>query len=343
MMKILVTGGNGFIATNFISLALEKGHQIISIDNLCFTNQLNHEYTSFNNEDFTFLKVDIRNSDIQSLVESHRFDSVLNFAAESHVDKSIHSDKDFISTNIQGTHNLLSSCHDLLKKNILPKHFKFIQVSTDEVYGSLSSSDMPFSEQSIINPSNPYSASKASADLICLSYFKTYKFPVVITRCSNNFGPYQYPEKLIPLLLAKLDNNEPLPVYGDGMQIRDWIYVSDHCNGILKALQKGLSGEVYNFGSSCELTNIECIKKIIKIIYPNENYENYITNVTDRPGHDRRYGIDASKAINNLEWTPDYDFDTGLKMTVEWYQKNAKWTQAQVKSKNYVRWMENQY
>ena len=342
-MKILVTGGNGFIATNFISLALENGHQIVSIDNLCFTDLINHEYSSLNHNNFTFLKADIRDTDIINLIETHSFDCVLNFAAESHVDKSIHSDKEFISTNILGTHNLLSSCHDLLKKNILPKHFKFIQVSTDEVYGSLPMLESPFSEQSKLHPSNPYSASKASADLICLSYYKTYKFPVIITRCSNNYGPYQYPEKLIPLLLSKLDKDEPLPIYGDGMQIRDWIYVLDHCSGILKAILKGCIGEIYNFGSSSELTNIECVRKIIRVVKSDDNHEKYITNITDRLGHDRRYAINASKAINHLDWTPDNDFDTGLKMTIEWYQKNKKWTQAQVESKNYISWVEKKY
>lgn len=342
-MKILVTGGNGFIATNFIITALKRDYQVFSIDNLGYAGSQNNNLIFDGHKNFTFIKEDIRNKTIEKLIEKERYDAILNFAAESHVDRSIHNDFPFISTNINGTHNLLSICKKLLQEKVLSENFRFIQISTDEVYGSLASEEAPFTELSHLDPSNPYSATKAASDVICLSYYKTYNFPTIVTRCSNNYGPFQYPEKLIPLCINKINTNNKIPIYGDGKQIRDWIHVSDHCQGIIKALEEGEIGNVYNFGGKAELTNIECIKSIIEILRPNNEILDFIEFVEDRPGHDKRYAIDSSKSQKDLNWKTQYNFKSGIRATVEWYEENKVWLTSTSSTKDFRIWEELHY
>ena len=342
-MNILVTGGNGFIGLNFIQIALENNNQITCIDNLCYVQDLNFDKSIIDDKNFLFVKEDIRNTNLYDFIKKNQFDSIVNFAAETHVDKSIHSDVGFISTNVSGTHNLISICRSLLEEGALPKEFRFIQISTDEVYGSLNSSDESFTEISNLDPSNPYSATKAAADVLCLSYWKTYGFPVIITRCSNNYGPYQYPEKLIPLTISRINDSQKIPIYGDGSQIRDWIHVSDHCYGVLSVLQNGRIGEIYNFGGNSEVRNIDCVEKIIKEIKPKDNISDYISFVKDRPGHDKRYAINSTKSLNELEWKPKINFDDGLRKTITWYQEHIDWIDKQINSKSYIEWTEKHY
>ena len=343
MQKILITGGNGFIAFNFIKMMLETDYDIVSIDNLSLSKYLNHEQNNIKSDKFKFIECDIVSNDVCELIKKYKFDAIVNFAAESHVDKSIHSSNQFVDTNIKGANNLLACCNDLIKKGDLPRDFRFIQVSTDEVYGSLTQTEPAFTESSILKPTNPYSASKASADLMCMSYFKTHHFPVMITRCSNNFGPYQYPEKLIPLAINKIVNNKKIPIYGNGQQIRDWIYVEDHCLGIKKVLERGRLGEVYNFGGNSELTNLKIIENIIQIMKPNETSKQYIEYVEDRPGHDTRYAINAEKVLNELGWKPSHKFSNAIDETVNWYINNSEWSQNIIQTDQYKNWVEKQY
>ena len=323
-MRLLVTGGNGFIATNFIKLALET-HDIVSIDNMSYSGAGDNHTIYQNANNYKFIHEDIRNESLENIIYDYSIDVLINFAAQSHVDRSIHDDSEFLSTNINGTHNLLQICKKLIASNKLSNNFKFIQISTDEVYGSLDQVGEPFNENSVLKPSNPYSASKAAADLICNSYFKTYDFPVIITRCSNNYGPYQFPEKLIPLSINHIQANKKIPIYGTGAQIRDWIHVDDHCRGILKVLNNGVIGEVYNFGASQELPNIEVVRKIVNYLRPNDNYLDHVSFVKDRKGHDYRYAINSKKSCSLLEWDPQVNFDTGIYPTIEWYLENEFW------------------
>lgn len=343
MRKILITGGNGFIAFNFIKMMLETDYEIVSIDNLSLSKYLNHETINIKSDKLKFIECDIVSNDVCELIKKYKFDAIVNFAAESHVDKSIHSSSLFVDTNIRGANNLLACCNDLIKNGILSNDFRFIQVSTDEVYGSLSKTEPAFTESSILKPTNPYSASKASADLIAMAYFKTHHFPVIITRCSNNYGPYQYPEKLIPLVINNISNNKKIPVYGNGEQIRDWIYVKDHCFGIKKALEQGQLGQVYNFGGYSELTNLEIIETIIKLMKPVESSNQLIEHVKDRPGHDTRYAINAEKALNELDWKPSHNFKDAINETVNWYISNNEWSQNIMQTEQYLNWMEKQY
>ena len=324
MKNVLVTGGNGFIATNFIKKALNI-YNIISLDNLSYAGSLDNHVQFANNTNYKFIEQDIRDSSIANTLIDNSVDILINFAAQSHVDNSIFNDKDFISTNINGTHNLLSICNNLLENKKLADNFLFIQISTDEVYGSLDKSDKPFTEMSLIKPSNPYSASKASADLICESYYKTHNFPVIITRCSNNYGPYQYPEKLIPLTIKRLLNNKKIPIYGNGLQIRDWIYVDDHAQGVLDVIEHGLIGNVYNFGGNSEITNIDLVQQIINYIKPGENPSKHIKHVSDRKGHDTRYAINSAKSSSQLQWKAETNFSKGINKTIDWYLENIIW------------------
>jgi dTDP-glucose 4,6-dehydratase len=342
-MKLLITGGNGFIAFNFIELMLKASHDVVSIDNLCLSSYLNHQHGNTSFDRFKFIKCDIVSNDVCDLIKKYKFDAIVNFAAESHVDKSIHSSNLFIDTNIKGTNNLLACCNDFIKTGVLSNDFRFIQVSTDEVYGSLSASEPAFTESSNLKPTNPYSASKASADLVAMAYFKTHHFPVMITRCSNNFGPYQYPEKLIPLAINNIINNNKIPIYGNGQQTRDWIYVEDHCLGIKKVIEQGCLGEVYNFGGYSELTNLEIIENIVKIMRPNETSGSYVKHVEDRPGHDTRYAINADKALNELDWKPSHNFMNSINKTVNWYINNNEWSKNIMQTDQYKNWMEKQY
>jgi len=316
LTKILVTGGCGFIGSNFIRYALKNSdYEIVNLDKLTYAGNLKNLVDVQNDPRYKFYKGDICNFELVSfIIEKENVDSIINFAAESHVDRSILSSQEFIRTNVTGTNVLLEVTR-------LYELKKFLQISTDEVYGSLGT-EGKFTEETPLSPNSPYSASKASADLLVKAFHHTYGVPALITRCSNNYGPYQFPEKLIPLMIINALNNKPLPVYGDGMNVRDWIYVEDHCEAILKVFEKGRIGEVYNIGAENEKPNIEIVKLILKELGKDESL---ITYVKDRPGHDRRYAIDATKIKTELGWKPSHTFETAIKETINWYIENQSW------------------
>ncbi len=319
-MKILVTGGAGFIGSNFVYYMLEKynNYKIVCLDSLTYAGNLSTLKEAMSNENFLFVKGDITDREfVFSLFEKESFDIVVNFAAESHVDRSIEQPDVFLKTNIMGTQVLL----DASKKYGVKRYH---QVSTDEVYGDLplDRPDLFFTEETPIHTSSPYSASKASADLLCLAYHRTYDMPVTISRCSNNYGPYHFPEKLIPLMIANALNDKSLPVYGNGLNVRDWLYVEDHCRAIDLIIHNGRIGEVYNIGGHNEKANIDIVKTILKIL---GKPESLITYVTDRKGHDMRYAIDPTKIHSELGWLPETKFEDGIIKTVEWYLNNREW------------------
>lgn len=321
-MKILVTGGAGFIGSNFIYYLLDNRpeYEIVCLDKLTYAGNLKTLKKALNNDRFTFTKGDIADRDfVDILFQNNQFDIVVNFAAESHVDRSIEQPDIFLRTNIIGTASLL----DASKKYGVKR---FHQVSTDEVYGDLplDRTDLFFTEETPIHTSSPYSASKASADLLTLAYFRTYKLPVTVSRCSNNYGPYHFPEKLIPLIITRALNDESIPVYGQGLNVRDWLYVEDHCKAITMIIDKGREGEIYNIGGHNEKTNIDVVKMVLSIL---NKPESLITYVKDRAGHDLRYAIDPSKISRELGWIPETRFDSGIKKTVEWYLENRTWWQ----------------
>lgn len=318
MKKLLVTGGSGFIGCNFIEYMLKTypTYEIVNVDLLTYAGSLENNRAVSGYPQYRFIQGDIRDRTfIFELFEKEMFDWVVNFAAESHVDRSIENPADFLTTNILGTQILMDACRAYQVK-------RFHQVSTDEVYGDLAlDSELLFTEDFPLKASSPYSASKASADLLVLSYFRTFQLPVTISRCSNNYGPYQFPEKLIPLMILKALKNAKLPVYGTGENIRDWLHVLDHCKAIDAILHKGCSGEVYNIGGNQEYSNLTIVKFILDEL--RKPYE-LIEFVTDRPGHDLRYAIDSSKIQEELGWAPSYSFETGLKSTIEWYVDKFK-------------------
>jgi dTDP-glucose 4,6-dehydratase len=320
-MRILVTGGCGFIGSNFIRYILEhyKPAYVTNVDVLTYAGNLANlaGVAEEHGDHYEFFKADIANADqMDALMTEHQFYAVINFAAESHVDRSINSPQNFIHTNVIGTSMLL----DVARRHGVQR---FVQVSTDEVYGSLGPTGK-FTEQSPLDPSSPYSASKAGADLLALACYKTFGQDIVVTRCSNNYGPYQFPEKLIPLMIIKALRDESLPVYGDGMNVRDWIHVRDHCAGVVAALFEGKAGLVYNFGGDSELPNLEVVKLILdKLGKPH----NLISFVTDRLGHDRRYAIDSTFAKRELNWHPRRNARDGIAETVDWYLQNQGWWQ----------------
>jgi len=331
-MKILLTGGSGFIGSNFILNFIEN-HQILNYDLITYAGSNNNLDTIENHKNYTFQKGDIRDHELfDQVINEFAPDSIINFAAESHVDRSIDGPKVFIETNILGTYELLNSSLKYFKSLTDNKKgiFKFVHISTDEVYGSLGK-EGKFSESTPYSPSSPYSASKASSDHLVKAWYYTYNLPVVITNCSNNYGPYQFPEKLIPLIISNCLSNKELPIYGDGLNIRDWIYVDDHCRGVFEVLCKGKIGETYNIGGNQELTNIALVNKICDIldeIKPskiNDSYKNLIIFVKDRPGHDFRYAIDSTKIKNDLNFTPKETIDKGLRKTIKWYLENEDW------------------
>lgn len=336
-MKILVTGGAGFIGTNFVYYFLDKypDYELINLDSLTYCGNLENLKDIENNPNYTFVKGDIRNQDIVDDIVSNDVDYIINFAAESHVDRSISDPKIFLESNIIGTQNLLEIAKKYHEKGQIKK---YIQISTDEVYGSLGKTGY-FTEKTPLASNSPYSASKAGADLLVRAYHETYDLPTNITRCSNNYGPYQFPEKLIPLMINNALNNKELPVYGDGKNIRDWLHVYDHCTAIDLVLQKGKLGEVYNIGGNNEKENIEIIKIILS--YLNKD-ESLISFVDDRLGHDRRYAIDSSKIQNELGWKPKYTFETGIKETIDWYLNNQKWLE-NIVSGEYTSYYEKMY
>lgn len=321
-MKILVTGGAGFIGSNFVFHMLEKhpDYQVVCIDALTYAGNLSTLEPAMSNQNFKFVKGDITNrEEIDKLFSEEQFDFVVNFAAESHVDRSIENPGVFLQTNIIGTQVLMDASRKYGIK-------RFHQVSTDEVYGDLplDRPDLFFTEETPIHTSSPYSASKASADLLVQAYNRTFKLPVTISRCSNNYGPYHFPEKLIPLMISRALNDESLPVYGKGENVRDWLYVEDHCTAIDLILHKGRDGEVYNIGGHNEKTNLEVVQTILKEL---GKPESLITYVTDRAGHDMRYAIDPSKTRDELGWEPTTLFDEGIKKTIKWYLDNRQWWQ----------------
>jgi len=331
LKNILVTGGAGFIGSNFVKLMLEKHpeYKIINIDALTYAGNLENLKDIDDNPNYEFFKVDIRDRDkVEEIFKNNDITSVVNFAAESHVDRSIEEPEVFLTTNIIGTQVLLDAAKKYWKVNPEDKYckeykpgVKFVQVSTDEVYGALGETGM-FVETMPLMPNSPYSASKASADMIVRAYNETFGLPVNITRCSNNYGPYQFPEKLIPLMINNCLKGNDLPVYGDGMQVRDWLHVSDHCSAIDTVLHKGKVGEVYNIGGNNEKANIEIVKLIIGTLGKSEDSIKY---VKDRPGHDRRYAIDNNKITSELGWEPAYTFEQGMKETIQWYLENNEW------------------
>ncbi|AZS17503.1 dTDP-glucose 4,6-dehydratase [Paenibacillus lutimineralis] len=315
-MKLLVTGGAGFIGSNFVLYMLKQhpGYQIINVDALTYAGNLENLKSIESNPNHTFVKADI--TDVQKMNEliGQDVDAVVNFAAESHVDRSILEPDVFVRTNVLGTQVLL----DAAKKHNVTK---FVQVSTDEVYGSLGEIGL-FTEDTPLQPNSPYSASKAGGDLLVRAYHETFGLSVNITRCSNNYGPYQFPEKLIPLMISKALADEQLPIYGDGLNIRDWLYVEDHCSAIDLVLHKGRNGEVYNIGGNNERTNVHIVTTILEQLGKSKSL---ITYVKDRPGHDRRYGIDPTKTMTELGWKPKHSFETGIKETIAWYLRNKEW------------------
>ncbi|MFD6508053.1 dTDP-glucose 4,6-dehydratase [Bacillus sp. NPDC060175] len=316
-MNILVTGGAGFIGSNFIHYMLKnyETYKIINYDALTYSGNLNNVKSIQENPNYSFVKGKIQNGELlEHVIKERDVQVIVNFAAESHVDRSIENPIPFYDTNVIGTVTLL----ELVKKY---SHIKLVHVSTDEVYGSLGKIGK-FTEETPLAPNSPYSSSKASSDMIALSYYETYQLPVVVTRCSNNYGPYQYPEKLIPLMVTNALEEKKLPLYGDGLNVRDWLHVTDHCSAIDTVLHKGRVGEVYNIGGNNEKTNIDVVEQIIKLLGKSKKD---IEFVTDRLGHDRRYAIDAQKMKNEFEWEPRYTFEQGLKETVEWYKNNVDW------------------
>lgn len=336
MQNILVTGGAGFIGSNFIKHILDNTScNVINFDKLTYAGNLENLVDVEFNDRYRFVKGDICDKeDVLKTVKEYGIDTIVNFAAESHVDRSILGAKEFINTNVGGTLTLL----EVLKEQGLSK---FLQVSTDEVYGSLPEDkpELKFTELTPITTNSPYSASKASADLLCNSFRHTFGLPILITRCSNNYGPYQFPEKLIPLMIAKALGGEELPVYGDGRNVRDWLYVDDHCSAILAVLEKGRDGEVYNVGGNNEWYNIDIVKLILKKLGRPESMIKY---VKDRPGHDRRYAIDSSKIMNELGWKPAHVFEDGIELTINWYVENENWWK-KVMSGEYLKYFEQNY
>lgn len=319
-MNVLITGGAGFIGSNFIFHLLKKysDYRIICVDKLTYAGNLSTLASVMHYPNFRFAKVDICDREaINQLFEEEKPDIVVNFAAESHVDRSIDNPAIFLETNILGTAVLMDAC---LKYGIKRYH----QISTDEVYGDLplDRPDLLFTETTPLHPSSPYSSSKAAADLLVLSYFRTYSLPVTISRCSNNYGSFQFPEKLIPLMIVNALNDKPLPVYGDGQNVRDWLYVEDHCKAIDLIIHKGRAGEVYNVGGHNEMANIDIVKLICKEL---DKSEDLITYVTDRKGHDMRYAINPNKIHTELGWLPETKFADGIKKTIQWYLNNRKW------------------
>jgi dTDP-glucose 4,6-dehydratase len=335
MTTWLVTGGAGFIGANFVLEAVERGIRIVNLDALTYAGNLDTLSSLRGNADHIFVNGDIGDAAlVERLLREHRPEAIINFAAESHVDRSIDGPAAFVQTNVVGTLNLLERSRDYWKQLDAPVRdaFRFLHVSTDEVYGTLEETGK-FTESTPYAPNSPYSASKAASDHLVRAFHHTYGLPVLTTNCSNNYGPYQFPEKLIPLTITKALAGDLLPVYGDGLNVRDWLYVGDHCAAIRRVLEGGRPGETYNVGGNAERTNITVVKTICALLDQRQplpdgrERESLITYVTDRPGHDRRYAIDASKLKNELGWTPAMTFDQGMVRTVDWYVGNQGWVQ----------------
>jgi len=349
-MTILVTGGAGFIGSNFVLDWLrETGEPVVNVDKLTYAGNLANLAAIAGDPRHAFVRAEVGDQPaIEALFAAHRPRAIVHFAAESHVDRSIHGPGDFVQTNVVGTFRLLEAARGHWQA--LPagerEAFRFLHVSTDEVYGSLGEADPAFREDTAYAPNSPYSASKAASDHLVRAWHHTYGLPTLTTNCSNNYGPYQFPEKLIPLMIANALEGKPLPVYGDGRQVRDWLYVGDHCEAIREVLARGRPGEVYNVGGNAEMRNLEVVHVLcdtLQSLAPREGgYRGLVAFVADRPGHDRRYAIDATKVRGELGWAPRETFATGIERTVRWYLDNAEWV-AQVRSGEYRRWIETNY
>ncbi len=349
---ILVTGAAGFIGSNFVLDWLAACDEpVVSLDALTYAGNLENLASLQNDPRHTFVQGSIGDYDLVSqLLAKHQPRAILNFAAESHVDRSIHGPGEFIQTNVVGSYQLLEATRNYWSQLAEPAKsaFRFLHVSTDEVYGSLSPTDPPFAETNRYEPNSPYSASKAASDHLVRAWHHTYGLPVLTTNCSNNYGPYHFPEKLIPLCILNALEGKPLPIYGDGQQVRDWLYVKDHCSAIRVVLEKGRLGETYNVGGWNEKPNLEVVRTLCAILdelkprSDGQSYATQITYVTDRPGHDRRYAIDARKLERELGWKPAETFETGIRKTVQWYLDNPGWV-ANVKSGAYKDWLNKQY
>jgi len=331
-VRLLVTGGAGFIGSNFIHYILNKypDWQVTNLDKLTYAGNLENLKDIESHPGYRFIKGDIADRKLVNELIGNKFEIIVNFAAESHVDRSILDASPFIETNIRGTQVMLEGIRQHPVK-------KFIQVSTDEVYGSIESGS--FTETSPMSPSSPYSASKAAADLLCLAYYRTYNLPVLITRSSNNFGPYQFPEKLIPLAITNALEGKPIPVYGDGLNIRDWIYVEDHCRALEAVIQKGQPGQIYNIAADQERANLELLNILLDVL---GKPKKLLAFVADRPGHDRRYALDISKITHKLGWSPTHAFEKALKDTINWYVSHEPWW-LQIKSGEYAKYYERMY
>ena len=351
-MTILVTGGSGFIGSNFIIDWIEQSKEkIINVDKLTYAGNKENLFSVENSSQYFFEHGDICNFKfLKNVIFKHTPRIIVNFAAESHVDRSINSPEDFIQTNIVGTFYLLESARlywsklDLSQKS----EFRFVHISTDEIYGTLKKNQPPFSETNRAEPNSPYSASKAASDHLVRAWNQTYDLPVITTNCSNNYGPYQFPEKLIPLTIFNALAGKTIPIYGDGQQVRDWIYVKDHCNAIRRVIDLGKIGQIYNIGGSNEKPNLEIVHKVCHLLdelspkLDGTSYKNQIMFVTDRPGHDRRYAIDTHKIQKELSWKPIETFETGIRKTLEWYLNNLKWVN-NVQNGDYRDWVKKQY
>ena len=334
-MNILITGGAGFIGSAVVRLAITRGHRVVNLDALTYAASLESLASISEHPNYTFLKMNIRDREsLDPVFSKHKPDVVMHLAAESHVDRSIDRPSEFVETNITGTFNILEASRKYWQKQGYPDEFRFHHISTDEVFGSLSRDpETRFTEKTPYYPRSPYSASKASSDHLVRAWHETYGLPVILTNCSNNFGPYQFPEKLIPIVILKALSEKPIPIYGNGNNIRDWLYVDDHANALLLALKKGESGRTYNIGDENERTNLEVVKTVCSILdrlNPRKKgkYADLITFVIDRPGHDERYAINPSRIREELGWHTTFSFDQNLEKTVQWYLKNQGWWQA---------------
>ena len=346
---LLVTGGAGFIGSNFVLEAVRRGHKVVNLDALTYAGNMDNLASIKDNPAHVFVHGSILDGAlVANLLANHQPDAIVHFAAESHVDRSIHGPAAFVETNINGTFTLLEAV--LKHWRSLPEAgqgaFRFLHVSTDEVYGSLGPEEAAFHEETPYRPNSPYSASKAASDHLVRAYFHTYHLPVLTTNCSNNYGPYQFPEKLIPLMIHNAVNGKPLPVYGDGQNVRDWLYVTDHCDAILTVLEKGRLGETYNVGGLNEQKNLDVVNVLCTILdelHPEGALHNrLITYVKDRPGHDKRYAIDCTKLQNELGWAPKESFETGIRKTVQWYLDNHNWVE-KIVSGEYREWIAGNY
>ena len=349
---IFVTGGAGFIGSNFVlQWCAEESEPLVNLDKLTYAGNLANLDRLKGDSHHHFVRADIGDRKaIGALLREHRPRAIINFAAESHVDRSIHGPAEFVQTNVVGTFNLLDEAREYWAA--LPEDereaFRFLHVSTDEVYGSLGPGDRAFTETDAYAPNSPYAASKAASDHLARAYHHTYGLPVLTTNCSNNYGPYQFPEKLIPLMIVNAVNGKPLPVYGDGRQVRDWLYVEDHCRAVREVLKRGRVGETYNIGGNAEMANVDVVHTICSILddlHPNAlntRHSSLISHVKDRPGHDRRYAMDAGKIRRELGWQPREGLETGLRKTVRWYLDNTEWVRC-VTSGEYRKWMDLNY